>query len=171
MEKLEVVELLYLGLANSHRCNEPCVDCMGAAELLYEDHFRLPISTMCPNCDERLKISVTKGGYLKTQVMDEQDNLNGIRTALGLPDDTPEPMVGLIWDLQQRIEELEEKIRGPFPHPELQDLDKPEDTSEVRLICGETLGNFICGEEKGHKGHHIGTRITDNKISWPQNIG
>lgn len=40
------------------------------------------------------------------------DDLAEIRVALGLPDDTPESLVGIIWRLQQRIEDLEEKYGG-----------------------------------------------------------
>ncbi len=39
------------------------------------------------------------------------DDLAEIKSALGLPDDTPEPLVGVIWRLQQRIEILEDWIR------------------------------------------------------------
>ncbi len=35
------------------------------------------------------------------------DGLTEIKSALGLPDDTSEPLVGLIWGLEQRIEDLE----------------------------------------------------------------
>ncbi len=37
------------------------------------------------------------------------DDLTEIRATLDLPDDTPEPLVGIIWRLQQRIEDLEQK--------------------------------------------------------------
>lgn len=40
-----------------------------------------------------------------------KDDLAEIKSALGLPDDTPEPLVGAIWRLQQRIEDLEEKFK------------------------------------------------------------
>lgn len=94
-------------------------------------------------------------------------DLSEIRAALGLPEDIPEPLVGLIWRLQQRIEDLEEMIRGHYPLAglSLRDLDEPK---ELPQLCGETLGNFACGEIKGHKGHHTGTRVTDNRLSWPQ---
>jgi len=39
------------------------------------------------------------------------DDLAEIKSALGLPDDTPEPLVGVIWDLQQRLETLERWVR------------------------------------------------------------
>lgn len=39
------------------------------------------------------------------------DDLTEIKSALGLPDDTPEPLVGVIWRLQQRVEDLEESLR------------------------------------------------------------
>ncbi len=42
----------------------------------------------------------------------EDDYLASVRAALGLPDDTPEPLVGVIWRLQQRIEDLEERVEG-----------------------------------------------------------
>jgi len=75
------------------------------------------------------------------------DDLSEIRGALGLPKATPEPLVGVIWRLQQRIE----------------DLEKPPDFPS----CGETLDGYVCDEIKGHKGHHSGIRITDQRISWP----
>lgn len=37
-------------------------------------------------------------------------DLNEIKANLGIPDDTPEPLVGVIWRLQQRIEGLEERV-------------------------------------------------------------
>ena len=39
------------------------------------------------------------------------DDLAEIKSILGLPDDTLEPLVGLIWRLQQRVEALEDWIR------------------------------------------------------------
>lgn len=170
MDKSEVIELFYLGLVNKY--NLPLLSYKERAKDLYDEHFRFPISTMCPCCDAKLEISVTENGCLKTHAipssgsssqlygikMDEQkvvdlitewliaarespkdtdaslrlsaktvyyeilrhlkhsDDLIEIRIALGLPDDTPEPLVGLIWRLQQRIEELEvvDKVRERY---------------------------------------------------------
>ncbi len=117
--------------------------------------------------DESLRLSAEAAYNEITRHAKPSDDLTEIKSALGLPDDTPEPLVGLIWRLQQRVEALESTVRGPFPHPELQDLDKPE----VPQICGETLGGFICDEIKGHKRHHVGIRKTDNRISWPNVTG
>jgi len=40
----------------------------------------------------------------------EDDYLSSVKGALGLSEDTPEPLVGVIWRLQQRIEDLERAI-------------------------------------------------------------
>lgn len=48
---------------------------------------------------------------VKRNDMEYPDDLNEIKSALGLPDDTPEPLVGAIWRLQQRIEDLEVKYK------------------------------------------------------------
>lgn len=41
----------------------------------------------------------------------KSDDLTEIRRALGLPPGTSEPLVGLIWRLEQRIEDLEERAK------------------------------------------------------------
>ncbi len=78
------------------------------------------------NSNASLRASAKTMYYEFSPHTESSDDLDEIRATLGLPDDTPEPLAGIIWRLQQRIEELEQIVRGPFPHPELQDLDKPE---------------------------------------------
>ena len=61
--------------------------------------------------DESLRLSAEAAYNEITRHAKPSDDLTEIKSALGLPDDTPEPLVGLIWRLQQRIEVLEAWIR------------------------------------------------------------
>lgn len=59
---------------------------------------------------DRFEIACRRARFVRPE-----DDLTEIKSALDLPDDTLEPLVGVIWRLQQRIEDLEEKdgtIRG-----------------------------------------------------------
>ncbi|KKN31699.1 hypothetical protein LCGC14_0821220 [marine sediment metagenome] len=70
------------------------------ALILLRDHKRL------------MEKSHHSGEYMawreKRDALLTSSGLTEIKAALGLPDDTPEPLVGVIWRLQQRIEDLEE---------------------------------------------------------------
>ena len=62
-------------------------------------------------CGESMTLESALGSYRPYGI----DDLTEIRCALSLPEDTPEPLVGIwdgIWRLQQRIEDLEEEVRG-----------------------------------------------------------
>lgn len=73
------------------------------------------------NNDAELRLSAKTMYYEFFPFEQPSDDLSEIRSALNLPEDTSEPLVGVIWRLQQRVEELEYMIRGPFPYenPEL----------------------------------------------------
>ncbi len=64
------------------------------------------------NSDASLRTSAKTMYYEFSPYTELPDDLSEIKATLGLPDDTPEPLVGIIWDLQQRIEDLEGLIKN-----------------------------------------------------------
>ncbi len=98
--------------------------------------------------DKSLRLSAEAAYNEITRHEKPSDDLSGIKSALGLPEDTPEPLVGLVWRLQQRIEDLEEMVRGPFPHPELSEVDKPEKKARyvARVRIERSSGDILIGK-------------------------
>lgn len=94
------------------------------------------------------------------------DDLSEIKSALGLPDDTPEPLVGVIWRLEQRIEDLGKEIKQPI----IEGLGNPSlwRGRSTFQFCKEHFGGVSCDRVKGHIGHHWGLWRTnpDRRVEW-----
>ncbi len=79
------------------------------------------------------------------------DDLTEIKSALDLPDDTPEPLVGLIWGLQQRIEDLEQ-IYASLPdsvgwrQEYMEGMEKKEARYVARVQIERSSGDFLIGK-------------------------
>ncbi len=117
------------------------------ALILLRDHKRL------------MEKSHHSGEYMawreKRDALLTSSGLSEIKSALDLPDDTPEPLVGLIWGLQQRIEVLEQMDR-PWPLAGGEEMDKLRFPNEAmplmielskascdRIISGPRLRDWI----------------------------
>ncbi len=93
------------------------------AQFLSEIDFSIPVEERLRRIGVSFKVHKTPYGDLilfdkphlgglngrELPNIEPSDDLSEIKSSLGLPDDTPEPLVGVIWHLQQRIEDLEKE--------------------------------------------------------------